>query len=115
VCIPGGGWVISDIRQVSFPVNDTGTSMQAVRVVIDKDGQRALVYYWFDQRGRHIVDEYTMKWYLLVDSVSRKRTDGALVRAVTEVLPNEPRDAADERIRRFVRTAVHQMPRYVPQ
>jgi exosortase D (VPLPA-CTERM-specific) len=114
VCIPGGGWVISDLRRVEFPVNATGATMQAVRVVIDKEGQRALVYYWFDQRGRHIVDEYQMKWYLLLDSVTRNRTDGALVRAVTTVLPNEPAQAADNRIQSFVRAAVPQLARFIP-
>lgn len=114
VCIPGGGWVISDIRRVEFPVNPSGAAMQAVRVVIDKEGQRALVYYWFDQRGRHIVDEYQMKWYLLLDSITRNRTDGALVRAVTTVLPNEPAQAADDRIQSFVRAAVPQLARFIP-
>lgn len=113
VCIPGGGWVISDIRNVEFPLRE-GVLMPAVRVTIDKEGQRALVYYWFDQRGRHIVDEYRMKWYLLVDSITRKRSDGALVRVVTTVRPNEPIGAADDRIRSFVRVSLPQLPRFIP-
>jgi exosortase D (VPLPA-CTERM-specific) len=113
VCIPGGGWVISDIRRVEFPAGKQ-SPMQAVRVVIDKDGKRALVYYWFDQRGRHIVDEYQMKWYLLLDSITRNRTDGALVRAVTEVQANESAQAADERIQSLLRSATPQLSKFIP-
>jgi exosortase D (VPLPA-CTERM-specific) len=113
VCIPGGGWVISDIRQVEFGLKD-GSPMNAVRVLIDKDGQRALVYYWFDQRGRRIASEYLMKWYLLMDSIQRNRTDGALVRTITAVSPHEPVEAADERLRAFVRVAVPQLGAFIP-
>jgi exosortase D (VPLPA-CTERM-specific) len=113
VCIPGGGWVISDLRQVEFPLAD-GTPMRAARVLIDNAGQRALVYYWFEQRGRRLADEYTMKWYLLQDSILRNRTDGALVRVVTEVPRNEDLRVADERLMNFVRVAVPKLGNFVP-
>jgi exosortase D (VPLPA-CTERM-specific) len=113
VCIPGGGWVISDLRQVEFPLAD-GKPMHAARVLIDNAGQRALVYYWFEQRGRRLADEYTMKWYLLQDSIVRNRTDGALVRVVTEVSRNEDLRVADERLMNFVRVAVPKLGNFIP-
>ena len=113
VCIPGGGWVISGIQRVGFALAD-GSDMQAVRVVIDKDGQRALVYYWFDERGRRIANEYMMKWYLLLDSLTRNRTDGALVRVVTAVSRGESQQAADQRLQTFIRAAVPALPKFIP-
>jgi len=113
VCIPGGGWVISDLKTVQFPLAD-GTPLKAVRVLIDKGGDRALVYYWFDQRGLRLSNEYAMKWHLLRDAVVRNRTDGALVRVVTELGRNEELRAADERLERFVRVAVPKLEAYVP-
>lgn len=113
VCIPGGGWVIMDLREISVPLAG-GQELPAVRALIDKQGQRALVYYWFDQRGRLIANEYLMKWYLLVDSFQRNRTDGALVRAVTGVSPNEPPELADQRLRRFIALAQPKMAGFVP-
>ncbi len=114
VCIPGGGWVISGLDRVTFPLVD-GSPMEAVRVVIDKGSQKQIVYYWFEQRGRRIANEYFMKWYLLSDSITRNRTDGALVRVTTPVGPLEAPGAADERVRAFIRLAEPLMGTYVPQ
>lgn len=113
VCIPGGGWVISSLDSVEFALTD-GSPMQAVRVQIDKGGQRQLVYYWFEQRGRRIANEYWMKWYLLQDALTRNRTDGALVRVVTQVGQMEDVKQADERLQRLVRVAVPVLGPYVP-
>jgi exosortase D (VPLPA-CTERM-specific) len=113
VCIPGGGWVISGITRENVALND-GTPMEVVRVVIDKGSQRQLVYYWFEQRGRRISNEYLMKWFLLSDAVTRNRTDGALVRVVTPVRPNEAATAGDERLAAFVRLAVPLLGPFVP-
>lgn len=114
VCIPGGGWVISGITRVDVALND-GTPLDVVRVVIDRGSQRQLVYYWFEQRGRRISNEYLMKWFLLSDAVTRNRTDGALVRVVTPVRPNEPADAGDKRLVDFVRLAVPLLGPFVPE
>ncbi len=114
VCIPGGGWVIMDVRETKVPLAG-GRELPAVRALIDKQGQRALVYYWFDQRGRLIANEYLMKWYILVDSIQRNRTDGALVRAVTAIPPNESPEQGDERLRRFVASAQPKLAGFVPQ
>src|SRR5438034_8174067 len=40
---------------------------------------RSLVYYWFQQRGRDMTNEYLVKWYLFWDSLTRSRSDGAMV------------------------------------
>lgn len=113
VCIPGGGWVISDLRTVQIPAGD-GSDLTAVRAVVDNAGNRALVYYWFQERGQRLANEYAVKWRLLVDAVLRNRTDGALVRVMTDVGPNEDMRAADERLMRFVRTAAPKLGPFVP-
>lgn len=113
VCIPGGGWVISQLDSTRFALND-GTPMDVVRVVIDKGNTRQLVYYWFEQRGRRIANEYWMKWYLFQDALVRNRTDGALVRAVSPVQAGEPAGAADQRLQDFIRLAVPTLGPFVP-
>jgi exosortase D (VPLPA-CTERM-specific) len=113
VCIPGGGWVISDLRNVQIPAGD-GSNLTAVRVLIDNAGNRALVYYWFQERGQRLANEYAVKWHLLVDAVVRNRTDGALVRVMTDVGPNEDMRTADARLVRFVRAAAPKLGAFVP-
>lgn len=113
VCIPGGGWVISDLRTVEFPLADRAV-LSAVRVLIDNGPQRALVYYWFDQRGLRLSNEYAMKLHLLRDAIVRNRTDGALVRVITAVPPGENLAVADERLMHFVRVAAPKLRPFVP-
>ena len=114
VCIPGGGWVISSLSRVPVSLVDGG-EVEVVRVVIDKENQRQVVYYWFEQRGRHIANEYLMKWYLLKDALLRNRTDGALVRVTTVVVPGEADDAPDQRLAAFIRLAMPHVGKFVPQ
>jgi len=113
VCIPGGGWVISSLNRTSMALAD-GTPMEAVRIIISKGAEKQLVYYWFEQRGRRIANEYAMKWYLLQDALLRNRTDGALVRVVTPVRAHEDERAADERVMNFIRLATPALGPYVP-
>jgi exosortase D (VPLPA-CTERM-specific) len=102
VCIPGGGWLITSLDRVPVTLADGGT-FEVNRVVIDRNGQRQLVYYWFEQRGRRIANEYWMKWYLMVDALVRNRSDGALVRVTTPVGALEAAGNADQRLVDFVR------------
>jgi EpsI family protein len=43
---------------------------------------RALVYYWYQGRGRVASSEYAVKWDLLRDAALTGRTEEALVRIV---------------------------------
>ena len=113
VCMPGGGWVITSIERVQVEV-EKGKPFEVNRTIIEKDHQRQVVYYWFEQRGRRIASEYWMKWYLLVDALMRNRTDGALVRVVTPSSRNEPIEAADARLRHFLQEAMPKLGKYVP-
>jgi EpsI family protein len=84
------------------------------RAVIELGTQRQLVYYWFQQRGRVITNEYLVKWYLFWDSLTRQRSDGALVRLVTPVLPGDTIEAADARLTRFAQDAAPRLERHIP-
>jgi exosortase D (VPLPA-CTERM-specific) len=114
-CIPGGGWKIVDIRNtVVESVNVGGVPLRVNRVLIEKGNQRQLVYYWFQQRGRIITNEFLVKWYLLWDGVIQNRTDGAMVRLVTSAENAEAVAAAEQRLQEFAATAVPLLEAYVP-
>lgn len=114
-CLPGGGWLMQDLRRHAVPgLEVRGRPLEVNRVVIQQGAQRELVYYWFQERGRDITDEFTAKWYLLTDAISRNRTDGALVRLITPLGANERPEEADARLVRFLQPAAHLLPAYVP-
>jgi exosortase D (VPLPA-CTERM-specific) len=109
VCIPGGGWQISDISRTQvnkLPVN---------RIVIKKGEKMQLVYYWFQQRGRLIANEYLMKWHLFKDALTLNRTDGALVRVTTSVSSVESLKDADKRLEGFLQNLLPVLPDYIPE
>ena len=114
VCMPGGGWVISSLSRIAIQLAHK-KDFYVNRTVINKDNHRQVVYYWFEQRGRHIANEYYMKWYLLKDAIQRNRTDGALVRVTTYLRPSENESAADERIQGFLHDSLPLLGAYVPK
>ncbi|MBB6091265.1 exosortase D (VPLPA-CTERM-specific) [Povalibacter uvarum] len=114
-CLPGGGWRITRLDQAGIAnawVN--GRELRVNRAQIELGDQKQLVYYWFQQRGRIITNEYMVKWYLFLDSLLRHRTDGALVRVITPVRPGEQVAAAEQRLAAFTANVAEQLPRYIP-
>lgn len=114
VCMPGGGWVITSIERVLIKLKSE-QPFEANRVVIEREGKRQLVYYWFEQRGRRIANEYLVKWYLFVDALKRNRTDGALVRITTPFGQGDDAKTIDARMLDFMEVAIPQLPAYVPR
>ncbi len=114
-CIPGGGWEITDLSEISIKGTEkNGRNPHVNRVVIAKGPVKQLVYYWFDQRGRQMTNEYQVKWMIFWDALTRNRTDGALVRVTTMVRPNEDIASADQRLARFLEQVFPQISEFVP-
>lgn len=115
-CLPGGGWVIDefDQRQIAN-VGPDGEPVNVNRVLISLGDNRQLVYYWFQQRGRNLTNEYLVKWFIFWDALTQNRTDGALVRLVTPLEDSESIEAADARMQEFVRDIDPQLAYYIPR
>ncbi len=101
-CLPGGGWKIAKLEEVSMDHLAATQGLVLNRVVIEQKEARQLVYYWFQQRDRRIANEYIYKWYLFWDSLTMNRSDGALIRLVTFVPKSESIDSADQRLQGFL-------------
>jgi exosortase D (VPLPA-CTERM-specific) len=114
VCIPGGGWHINKFERTSYSNDALKVSLPFNRVVIERGSSKQIVYYWFVQRGRKVANEYWSKWYLFADSVTKNRTDGALVRLTTPVYPTESERDADERLRSFIPELEARLGEYLP-
>ena len=115
VCIPGGGWLITEFDRIEIDVLGEVDPMPINRAIIERDRAKQLVYYWFDQRGRKISNEYIMKWHLVKDAILMNRTDGALVRVTTPVFEDESIEVADARLKTFINVISPSLPDYLPQ
>lgn len=114
-CIPGGGWEMVGLAEhVVEGVTINGRPLVVNRAVIRLGEQKQLTYYWFQQRGRVITNEYLVKWLIFWDALTRNRTDGALVRLVTPVMPGEDIAAAEKRMVAFTREVSGRLSGFVP-
>lgn len=82
-CLPGAGWDPVGQSVVSFET-PLGT-VQANRYELVNGQARAIVYYWYQGRGRVAHNEYRVKYELLRDAALHGRTEEALVRIVVPV------------------------------
>lgn len=116
-CLPGGGWEVQELTQIEVPGAEiNGQALRVNRALIQLDDRRELVYYWFQQRGRVVTNEYLVKLWMFWDALVRKRTDGALVRLTTSVPGGAAGDVseADALLSGFARAITGQVPRFVP-
>lgn len=114
-CIPGGGWEITSLTQKSIAgVNSRDGVLRVNRAVIQMGENKQLTYYWFQQRGRAITNEYLVKWFIFWDALTQKRTDGSLVRLVVPIAPGETLEQGDRRLETFVKTLYPVLRAYVP-
>lgn len=77
--------------------------------------ERVLVYYWFQQRGRLMTNEYLVKWNLFWDALWRNRTDGALVRLTLPLEMGQDMALAEETLTSFTRVLSPQLRRFIPE
>ncbi|WP_051881299.1 VPLPA-CTERM-specific exosortase XrtD [Parvularcula oceani] len=112
-CLPGGGWevVSHDIVPTS---RANGEEYFHNRMLIQQNDDRLLVYYWYDQRGRKMANEFVMKLSVMWDSLIKRRSDGAMVRLMTPVAPEETLDVAEARLEDMRRSLEPKLAAYVP-
>ena len=114
-CLPGGGWQMRDFNQRRLPgVTIDGQPLRVNRTIIEMGNQRELVYYWFQQRGRIITNEFAVKWYLFWDALTRHRTDGGMVRLVAVIPPGSSEAEADQHIGAVAALLAPQLSHYIP-
>lgn len=115
-CLPGGGWMIVDFSQRTLDgVLPDGGALPFNRAVIAQGGQKALVYYWFMQRGRYLTNEFAVKWYIFWDALTQNRTDGAMVRVMMPVPEGADVEEADRRLAQFIGDVHPKLYYYIPQ
>ncbi len=83
-CMPGAGWNISrsTIEELETPGFHSG-KIRVIKLILEKGQHKQVMLYWFHARGRIISSEYMQKIYLVIDSMTRHRTDESFVRLIS--------------------------------
>jgi exosortase D (VPLPA-CTERM-specific) len=111
-CLPGGGWEFTSLEP--YNLQSSGAPFIVNRASIAHGSDRQIMYYWFQQRGRVVTDEYLVKWYIFWDALTRNRTDGALVRLIVPVAAGEAEETAERDLKEFASALRTQLSHYVP-
>jgi len=102
-CLPGAGWEAIESTRTELP-GESGERIRLNRFVVGNRNQRAIVYYWYQGRGRTEANEYKVKLDLIRDSALRRRSEEALVRIV---LPLTGDPTAQDALARLVAKRLH--------
>jgi EpsI family protein len=111
-CLPGSGWVMSDAARITITPQGGGAPFEANRFVVANGRDRALMIYWYQGRGRAVASEYWGKIYTVLDSVRRRRSDGAMVRVMVP-MGNSPEEAQKSAVE-LASQAATQLSAFVP-
>jgi EpsI family protein len=111
-CLPGSGWTLMEGPRVAVTPANGGASFEANRYIVQNGNDRELMVYWYQGRGRATPSEYWGKIFTVVDSVRRRRSDGAIVRVMVPVGDSE--DRALMAAKDLASEAAAQLPPFVP-
>ncbi|MDY6920908.1 MAG: VPLPA-CTERM-specific exosortase XrtD [Pseudomonadota bacterium] len=114
-CLPGAGWRIKSLSQEIVPgVTMNGRPLEVNRAIIAKGNAKIMAYYWLQGRNRIITNEFMAKWWIFWDRLTQGRSDGALVRVMTEIGEFEREEKAERHLQRFVKEIADDLPLYIP-
>jgi EpsI family protein len=82
-CLPGSGW--EALASTTQRVETEAGPVTVNRYLLQNGPERALVFYWYQGRGRVAANEYVVKWDLLRDAALRRRSEEALVRVMVPI------------------------------
>ncbi len=122
-CLPGTGWTVEEDGVVDVAVADVGmadtartggAARRVNRSLASKGPSRILTWFWFAQQGRMLTSLPELKLSTFYGAITRRRTDGALVRLSTALGPYEQTAKGDERLRRFLADVEPSLREFVP-
>ena len=114
-CLPGAGWLPVAKERAAILIPGRAAPIVVNRFVIRKGADRQVVLYWYQSHGRVVASEYWSKVYMVYDAVRSHRSEAALVRVISPVLPSEDGTAAAERrVTEFVQALFAPLEAYLP-
>jgi len=111
-CMPGAGWNIVDTRLEQVELEGSQNPKKVILLEIQKGSEKQLMLYWFQSRGRIIPSEYWQKIWLVIDSITKRRTDGSFVRLISPVTGSEAQTL--ETLKSFARKIYPYLNEYIP-
>ncbi|MFH0925331.1 MAG: exosortase C-terminal domain/associated protein EpsI [bacterium] len=112
-CYPGSGWLPLVESQIALTITtEKPITVYANRLIIQKDLDKQLVYYWYQTHDRFITSEYWLKIYTVLDSLINHRSDGAFIRISIAV--NGDEEGAEDLLKGFIQDMAPKLQVFLP-
>lgn len=111
-CLPGSGWNMSNPGIIVIKPTNGRPAFEANEYLIQNGNEKQLLVYWYQGRGRAVASEYWGKVYTVMDSLRRRRSDGAMVRVTVPV--GESEAAAVASAANFAGYVANELPAFIP-
>lgn len=112
-CLPGAGWVQQTSEMLPLEIPGAGNITVNHYVVANRDA-RSDVMYWYQSRDRVVASEYKAHFLAMADAIRYNRTDTALIRVITPIVPGHEAEARQANVR-FIQTMFPVVRGYLPQ
>jgi exosortase D (VPLPA-CTERM-specific) len=103
VCLSANGLKVLSTKGRSVAADPVWGSLKVTEMVIESEGTRMLVYFWFHTKSRESGDKDVNRFHLTLHALSRDNTYDMFLRPITYLAPGEKVEAGEERLDRFVR------------
>lgn len=95
-CLPGTGWEMLE-PELLVVTTASGRRLEVKRMIVQQGDHREYLIYWYQGRGRVNSSEYVDRLFTSFDSLTRRRSDGGMVRIMTP-LGKDPARSLDAAI-----------------
>ncbi|MGC1456579.1 MAG: exosortase C-terminal domain/associated protein EpsI [Nitrospirota bacterium] len=103
VCMPSSGWVEQDVKRRTISDVPYFDKLSVMTMVIEKEGIRQLVYFWFQTKDEATYDKNINRFHLSLHALRRDNTYDLFMRPITMIQPAEKIEDAERRLDGFVR------------
>jgi len=103
VCIPSSGWIEREVTKKTVSRVPFFNDLQVTKMVIEKDGIKQLVYFWFQTKDEATYDKNINRFHLSLHALRRDNTHDLFLRPITLIRASEGITDAETRLDGFVR------------
>ena len=111
-CMPGGGWNPVESSVIPIRVSVSNKTYKVNRMLFQKGMDKLIMHYWYQGRNRIVANEYIDRFFLILDSILRHRSEGALVRVIG---PWDPSGNNEKKQEQFVANLFPVLQQHLPQ
>jgi EpsI family protein len=109
-CLGGVGVNILDKKIIRADINGSGHWI--VELIVDFNGVKQLVLYYFDVEGKITTSQSVIRWTVFLRKLAFRRTSAAFIRLMTPLESDNDKAQATKRLISFINAVQSELPQY---